>query len=68
MIKGGVETIRAYRPRMVISTEEPPEDPAEIHDAVISISPMYQFRPGPCLFTGDELRNDTIFLPVAPWD
>jgi FkbM family methyltransferase len=62
MIKGGVETIRAYHPRMVISKEEAPEDPAEIHDAVRSISPTYQFRPGPCLFTGDELRNDTIFF------
>ena len=36
MIKGGVETIRAYRPRIVISVEEAPEDPAEIHDAILS--------------------------------
>jgi FkbM family methyltransferase len=62
MIRGGVETIRAYHPRMVISVEEAPENPAEIHDAVMSVSPDYQFRPGPCLFTGDELRNDTIFF------
>jgi FkbM family methyltransferase len=62
MIKGGVETIRAYHPRMVISVEEEPEDPAEIHDAVLSIVPNYQFRPGPCLFTDGEIRNDTIFF------
>jgi FkbM family methyltransferase len=62
MIKGGVETIRAYHPRMVISVEEAPEDPVEIHDAVMSIAPNYRFRAGPCLFTGDEIRNDTIFF------
>jgi len=62
MIKGGEETIRKYHPRMVISTEEAPEDPAGIHDAVMSLAPSYQFRSGPCMFTGDELRNDTIFF------
>jgi FkbM family methyltransferase len=62
MIKGGVETIRAYHPRIVISVEEAPEDPAEIHNAVMRIAPNYQFRPGPCLITDGELRNDTLFF------
>lgn len=62
MILGGVETIRAYHPRMVISVEEAPEDPAEIYNAVMKIAPGYRFRAGPCIFTGDELRNDTIFF------
>jgi FkbM family methyltransferase len=62
MIKGGVETIRAYHPRIVISVEEAPEDPAEIHNAVLSIAPNYQFRPGPCLYSDGEIRNDTIFF------
>jgi FkbM family methyltransferase len=62
MIKGGSETIRAYHPRMVISVEEEPEDPAEIHDAVLSIAPNYQFRAGPCEFSDGEVRNDTIFF------
>jgi FkbM family methyltransferase len=62
MIKGGVETIRAYHPRMVISVEEEPENPAEIHDAVLSIAPNYQFHAGPCLFSDGEIRNDTIFF------
>jgi FkbM family methyltransferase len=62
MIKGAGETLRAYHPRMVISVEEAPEDPAEIRAAVLSIAPNYQFRPGPCLFTGEEIRNDTIFF------
>jgi FkbM family methyltransferase len=62
MIKGGTETIRAYHPRIVISVEEEPEDPAEIHAAVMSIAPSYKFRPGPCEFGDGEIRNDTIFF------
>ena len=62
MIKGGVETIRAYHPRIVISVEEEPENPAEIHDAILSIAPQYQFRPGPCEYSDGEIRNDTLFF------
>jgi FkbM family methyltransferase len=66
MIKGGAETIRVYHPRIVISVEEEPENPAEIHDAIFNIAPNYQFRPGPCLINGllntGEIRNDTIFF------
>ena len=62
MVKGAVETIRQFHPRIVISTEEAPEDPLEIYTLVTSLAPRYKFRPGPCLFTGDELRNDTIFF------
>ena len=38
------------------------QDPEEIRQAVMSTDGGYQFQPGPCLFTGDELRNDTIFF------
>jgi FkbM family methyltransferase len=62
MITGGAETIRAYHPRIVISVEEEPENPAEIHAAVMSIAPSYHFRPGPCEFGDGEIRNDTIFF------
>ncbi|MEO8048943.1 MAG: FkbM family methyltransferase [Acidobacteriota bacterium] len=62
MIKGGVETIRAYHPRIVISVEEEPENPVEIHDAVMKIAPNYHFRAGPCEFGDGEIRNDTIFF------
>jgi hypothetical protein len=62
MIKGAGTTLRAYHPRIVISVEEAPEDPAEIRTAVLNVAPNYQFRPGPCLITGDEIRNDTIFF------
>jgi FkbM family methyltransferase len=62
MIRGGGETIRAYHPRIVISVEEEPEDPAEIHDAVFGTAPNYRFRAGPCEFSDGEIRNDTIFF------
>jgi FkbM family methyltransferase len=62
MIKGGGDTIRAYHPRMVISVEEEPEDPAEIRAAVMGIAPNYRFRAGPCEFSDGEVRNDTIFF------
>jgi FkbM family methyltransferase len=60
MIHGAAQTIRKFRPRIVVSTEEPPEDPAAIRAAVLAFMPDYRFRCGPCLFTGDEIRNDTI--------
>jgi FkbM family methyltransferase len=62
MITGAVNTIRAFHPRIVVSVEEAPEDPVTIRAAVMRIAPDYRFRCGPCLFTGDEIRNDTIFF------
>ena len=62
MVTGAAKTIRAFHPRIVVSVEEAPEDPASIKAAVLQIAPDYRFRCGPCLFTGDEIRNDTIFF------
>ena len=62
MITGASETIRKFHPRIVVSVEEAPEDPASIKAAVLRIASDYRFRCGPCLFTGDEIRNDTIFF------
>ena len=62
MIHGAVQTITKFHPRVVVSVEEAPEDPAEIRAALLKVAPAYLFRPGPCLFTGDEIRNDTIFF------
>jgi hypothetical protein len=62
MITGAVNTIRAYHPRIVVSVEEAPEDPTSVRAAVMQIAPSYHFRCGACLFTGDEIRNDTIFF------
>jgi len=62
MILGAEQTIRNFHPRMVISTEEEPEDPAAIHDAIMRIAPAYRFSAGPCFFGEGEIRNDTLFF------
>jgi len=62
MVNGAAGTIWRFHPRMIISTEEAPEDPAALYSLVMSLGPNYKFRAGPCLFTGDEIRNDTIFF------
>ena len=62
MILGAGQTIRTFHPRMVISTEEEPEDPAAIRGAIMKIAPGYQFRAGPCLLGEGEIRNDTLFF------
>ncbi len=62
MIRGATETIRRWKPRFVISTEEPPEDPQEIAAALHRIEPSYRTRCGPCLVSGDEVRVDVMFF------
>lgn len=62
MLIGAADTIRKYHPRVIISTEEAPEDPRVLHDRLLSISSTYEFRCGACLFTGDEVRTDVVFF------
>jgi FkbM family methyltransferase len=62
MITGATKTIRQFHPRIVVSVEEGPEDPVSIKGAVMQIAPDYHFRCGPCMFSNDEIRNDTIFF------
>ncbi|MGH9719823.1 MAG: FkbM family methyltransferase [Bryobacteraceae bacterium] len=62
MLRGGAVTIRRDRPRMALSTEEGPEDPLTINNLVLTLSPLYKLRPGPCFFDGDEIRNEVIFF------
>ncbi len=62
MIAGAVRTIQTFHPRIVVSVEEAPEDPVSIKAAVMKVAPNYDFRCGPCLFTGGEIRNDTLFF------
>jgi FkbM family methyltransferase len=62
MVVGAANTIRAFHPRIVVSVEEAPENPQSIRTAVLQIAPTYQFRCGPCFYTGDEIRNDTVFF------
>ena len=62
MLIGAADTIRKYHPRVVISTEEDPDDPRVLRDRLLSISSDYQFRPGPCLFNVDQVYTDVVFF------
>jgi FkbM family methyltransferase len=62
MLKGASATIGRFHPRMVFSTEEPPEEPNAINDALLAIAPEYKLTCGPCLLSGTEIRNDVIFF------
>jgi FkbM family methyltransferase len=62
MLDGAAGTISKFHPRIVISTEEAPEDPSRIASKVKALSADYQFRCGPCLFNGDEIRTDVVFF------
>ena len=64
MLRGSVKTIAANHPRFVISTEEEPEDPKALAEFLASQDSRYQARGGPCLYTGDAIRSDTMFFGV----
>ena len=47
-LRGAVNTIRKFRPRMALASEHLPEDPLEIPKVVASISPGYVVYPSSC--------------------
>jgi hypothetical protein len=67
VLHGSVKTIATYLPRFVISTEEEPEDPKALAEFLVSRNAGYKARGGPCLYTGDAIRSDTMFSPrISP--
>jgi hypothetical protein len=62
MLIGAEQTILRDHPRVIISTEEAPEDPATLHARMRKIAPDYKFRGSHCLFTGDEIRTEAVFF------
>ena len=62
MVRGSGEVIRKWKPRIIISTEEPPEEPAEVTAAVLSADSSYDRRCGPCLVSGLSVRTDVLFF------
>ena len=63
MIAGATETLARYRPRMVLSTEEPPEDPQRLVQVVRGLQADYEFTCGPCLTHGVErVYTDVVFF------
>ena len=63
MILGATETLARHRPRMALSTEEPPEDPQQLVQVVLDRRPDYQFTCGPCLTHGvKQVYTDVVFF------
>ena len=59
-ITGATATIQRWKPRLVFSTEEPPEDPGSITRLVQKLNPGYKLRPGPCVYDGNEIRSEVV--------
>jgi len=63
-LQGAAATITRWQPRIVLSTEEPPEDPGSLTRLVQKLNPAYGLRPGPCVFDGQEIRSETVAYAV----
>lgn len=59
---GGATVISRYRPRMALSTEEPPEDPALLARTVKRLLPGYDMKCGPCLTFRYAIFTDVVFF------
>ena len=63
MVLGATQTLKRYRPRMALSTEQPPEDPQRLVQVVRSPRPDYQFTCGPCLtHSVERVYTDVVFF------
>lgn len=62
MLIGAAKTLLKYRPRMVLATEEPPEDPNEVVTAARSIVPEYGLKCGKCFLGDGQIRLEAVFL------
>lgn len=62
---GATATIQRWKPRIVLSTEEPPENPGTLTKLVQKLEPSYRLRPGPCVYDGTEIRSETVFYSAS---
>lgn len=61
MLAGAAVTLKRHKPRLALSTEEPPEDPAALTRMVTGLQPAYAARCGPCLVVSGLIRTDVMF-------
>jgi FkbM family methyltransferase len=61
LLAGAQATLKRDRPRLALSTEEPPEDPATLTSLVSKLQPAYQAKCGPCLAADGQIRTDVMF-------
>lgn len=61
LLAGAKATLQRDRPRLALSTEEPPEDPATLTGIVAGLQPAYRATCGPCLAADGQIRTDVMF-------
>ena len=63
MLQGAATTLVRFRPRLALSTEEPPENPASLAELVNRLAAKsYEMTCGPCLIIGGEVSTDVVFF------
>ncbi len=61
-LRGAVETLRRYRPRLVIAMEHGNDDPETIPKLIGSLANGYRVRCGACLTQRIKLRPTALFF------
>ena len=61
-IRGGLETLRRFRPRLAISAYHAPDHPVVIPAVVRLAHPDYRMICGPCTETGVGIRPDVLLF------
>jgi FkbM family methyltransferase len=61
-LTGAAGTLRKWRPRIALSTEEDEDDPAGLRALVATIEPAYRVRCGPCSLAAGLLHPDVLLF------
>jgi FkbM family methyltransferase len=61
-LRGAVAVIARHHPRLALSTEDPPEDPAALTRLLATLAPGYRHTCGPCILISGQIRTDVMFF------
>lgn len=61
-LRGAVGVIARHHPRLALSTEDPPEDPAALTKLLATLAPGYRHTCGPCILISGQIRTDVMFF------
>ncbi len=64
-LRGGAETLRKWKPRMSIATENLRDDQQVVPEVVREIAPGYRHEFGGCSVVGFEVRPDVVFFSAS---
>ncbi len=61
-LRGAVETIKKYKPRISVAAYHRPEDPKLIKDAIFGARADYKLQCGPCSESNNGIRPDILWF------